>query len=185
MKKIPRITINRTELCKQLKSGAFRTAILTPFHRMSSVFGFGSPAAKNIQQIVYKLNESHYEVLKTTLFMLPNSFVTVVCNVWLGLHHPEKKTGIIFYRARKLQGCFSYFLKNQRQPDMYLLLKYTNLKNNKGLLFPLLCFCFGIEGGGDLGRRRRGAYQFESFRPAVSYLLDCADHLLVTAGLGY
>lgn len=64
MKKIPRITINRIELCKQPKSGAFRTAILiTPFHRMSSVFGFGSPAAKNIQQIVYKLNESHYEDL--------------------------------------------------------------------------------------------------------------------------
>jgi hypothetical protein len=31
MKKIPRITINRIELCKQPKSGAFRTAVLSPF----------------------------------------------------------------------------------------------------------------------------------------------------------
>nr|KAF6346897.1 hypothetical protein mPipKuh1_010632 [Pipistrellus kuhlii] len=36
---------------------------------MSSVFGFGSPAAKNIQQIVYKLNESHYEVLETRHYL--------------------------------------------------------------------------------------------------------------------
>lgn len=52
MKKIPRITINRIELCKQPKSGPSELQFLTPFHRMSSVFGFGSPAAKNIQQIV-------------------------------------------------------------------------------------------------------------------------------------
>lgn len=69
MKKIPRTIINRIELCKQPKSGAFRTAILTPFHRMSSVFGFGSPAAKNIQQTVYKLNESHYEDVNTRHYL--------------------------------------------------------------------------------------------------------------------
>lgn len=85
MKKVPRITINRIELCKQPKSGAFRTAILAPFHRLSSVFGFDSPAAKNIRQTVYKMYGSHHEDLNTRhFFMLPDSFVAVVCNVWGG-----------------------------------------------------------------------------------------------------
>lgn len=109
MKKIPRITINRIELCKQPKSGAFRTAILTPFHRMSGIFGFDSPAAKNIQQIVYKINESHYEDLNTRHYLCCQ-FICCSCLYCLvGLHHPEKKETGIFFKSKKVTGLFLFF----------------------------------------------------------------------------
>lgn len=142
MKKIPRITINRIELCKQPKSGAFRTAILTPFHRMSSVFGFGSPAAKNIQQIVYKLNESHFEDLNTRHYLccqphLLQLFVMSggASSSWKGGNRDflkSKKVTRLLFPLSLLPSLPPIFFLNQRQPDMYLLLKCTNLlKNSK------------------------------------------------------
>lgn len=166
MKKIPRITINRIELCKQPKSGAFRTAILiTPFHRMSSVFGFGSPAAKNIQQIVYKLNESHYEDLNPRHYLrcqthLLQLFVMSggASSSWKGGNRDFFKeqeshkvtfsflhSSFPFYHPTSFLSSFPPSLPpiflNQRQPDMYLLLKCTNLLKNKGFVS---FFCFGL-----------------------------------------
>lgn len=143
MKKIPRITINRIELCKQPKSGAFRTAILTPFHRMSSVFGFGSPAAKNIQQIVYKLNESHFEDLNTRHYLCCQPHLLQLFVMSGGASSSWKGGNRDFFKEQEshkvtipslppsLPPSYFFFL-NRRQPDMYLLLKCTNiLKNSK------------------------------------------------------
>lgn len=160
MKKIPRITINRIELCKQPKSGAFRTAILiTPFHRMSGVFGFGSPAAKNIQQILYKLNESHYEDLNTRHYLCCQTHLLQLFVMSGGASSSWKGGNGLFFKEQEsykvtpssLPSFLSSFLPssslppslppsllfflNQRQPDMYLLLKCTNLlKISKGFV---------------------------------------------------
>lgn len=114
MKKIPRITINRIELCKQLKSGAFRTAILTPFHRMSSVFGFGSPAAKNIQQIVYKLNESHYQVLKTRYYLCCQTHLLqlFVMSGW-GFIILKRRQELFFIEQESYKFAFLIFKKSK------------------------------------------------------------------------
>lgn len=137
MKKIPRITINRIELCKQPKSGAFRTAILTPFHRMSSVFRFGSPAAKNIQQIVYKLNESRYEDLNTRHYLCCQTHLLQLSG-WGFIILTRRRHFFTEQESFEVVFLFLFFL-NQRQLDMYLLLKCTNLKNSKGFLLPVLC----------------------------------------------
>lgn len=152
MKKIPRITINRIELCKQPKSGAFRTAILTPFHRMSSVFGFDSPAAKNIQQIVYKMYGSHYEDLNARHYLCCQTHLSQLFVMSGGASLSWKGGDRDFLNCKKVMRLlFSFslslpfflplfllsyfpfpfflfcFLIYQRQPDMYLLLKCTNL----------------------------------------------------------
>lgn len=76
-----------------------------------------------------QLNESHYEVLKTRHYLCCQTHLLqlFLMSGW-GFIILKRRDRDFFYRARKLWGCFSLFLKNQRQPDMYLLLKCKNLK---------------------------------------------------------
>lgn len=76
---------------------------------MSSVFGFGSPAAKNIQQIVYKLNESHYEDLNTRHYLCCQTHLLQLFIISGGLHLAEKETEI-FLKSKKVTGLLFPFI---------------------------------------------------------------------------
>lgn len=186
MKKIPRITINRIELCKQPKSGAFRTAILTPFHRMSSVFGFDSPAAKNIQQIVYKIYGSHYEDLNTRHYLCCQTHLSQLFVMSGGASSSWKGGDRDFLNCKKVMRLlFSFSLSLPLLPSLpsfllslpFLPFLFFNISKTTRYVFAtqvykspqktardscfMLHFYLSIEERGDLGKGGVGTHWVE------------------------
>ena len=127
MKKIPSITINRIELCKQPKSGAFRTAILLPFTECPASLGLVHLLQKTFNQL-YKLHESHYEDLNTRHNVCCQTHLLQLFVMSAGASSWKEGDRDIFKEQESHKITFSFFsflfFKNQRRPDMYLLLEY-------------------------------------------------------------
>lgn len=165
MKKIPRITINRIELCKQPKSGAFRTAILNSLSQnVQRLWVWFTCCKKHSTDCLYKLNESHYEDLNTRHYLccqilLLQLFVMSggASSSWKGdrdLLKSKKVTILLF----PFFSFFFFFSLNQRQPDMYLLPNCTNFLKKQQVI-PVSCAVFlTVRERGDLGRRGEGAH---------------------------
>lgn len=104
--------------------------------------GFDSPAAKNIQQIVYKINEYHYEDLITRHYLCCQTHLLQLFVMSSGASSSWKEGDRDFFKEQESHNITSFlsflisffpffffflFKMYRRQPDMYLLLKCTDL----------------------------------------------------------
>lgn len=139
MKKIPRITINRIELCKQPKSGAFRTAILNSLSQnVQRLWVWFTCCKKHSTDCLYKLNESHYEDLNTRHYLccqilLLQLFVMSggASSSWKGdrdLLKSKKVTMLVF---PFFFLCFIFFFKSKTTWYVFAT-NCTNLKKQQG-----------------------------------------------------
>lgn len=104
MKKIPRITINRIELCGQPKSGAFRTAILNSLSQNAQrLWVWFTSCKKHSTGCVQDKFESHYEDLNTRRSLYCQTQWWQVFVMSDGASSSWKETGIFFFlRSKKV-----------------------------------------------------------------------------------
>lgn len=135
--------------------GPSELQFLLPFTECLKCLGLVHLLQNTFNRLCTKLNESHYEDLNTRHSLCCQTHLLQLFVMSGGASSSWKKGDRdFFFKSKKVTRLlfpFFYFSLNQRQPDTYLLLECTNLRNSKGFLLHVLCFRFSTE-----GRRRPG-----------------------------